>query len=200
VLRVANSSLKLGQSVREFFWPRMGWMRASRYYVYKVGRLTATPHAIAVGFACGAFASFTPFMGFHLLLCMGLAYLLRGHIIASVIGTIVGNPLTFPMIWLVTYNFGKQILGGSLLVSHTQPSFESSRNMFELLTGSFDQAWPVIATMSIGGLALGIPAAIICYVVVRVGVAGFQRRRRKELSAVSARKVSRTKLVSPTVG
>jgi len=186
--------------MREFIWPRMGWARAGRYYVYKVQRLTATPHAIAVGFACGAFASFTPFMGFHLLLCMGLAYLLRGHIIASVIGTVVGNPLTFPMIWLAIYNVGKQIIGGSYMASQVQPSFESSRNMFDLLTGSFDQAWPVIATMSVGGLALGIPIAILCYVVVRIGVAGFQRRRRKELSDVSARRLRVTKLATPSIG
>lgn len=178
----------------------MGWTRASRYYVYKVRRLTATPHAIAVGFACGAFASFTPFMGFHLLLCMGLAYLLRGHVIASIIGTVVGNPLTFPMIWLATYNLGKKIMGGSDASPQLQSSFESSRNMFDLLTGSFDQAWPVISTMSVGGMALGIPVAIVCYVVVRIGVAGFQSRRRRELSELSAQRVRMSKLATPSIG
>jgi len=86
------------------------------------------------------------------------------------------------------------------MASQVQPSFESSRNMFDLLTGSFDQAWPVIATMSVGGLALGIPIAILCYVVVRIGVAGFQRRRRKELSDVSARRLRVTKLATPSIG
>ena len=166
----------------------MGWGRAGRYYVYRVKRLAATPHAIAIGFACGAFASFTPFMGFHLLLCIGLAYVLRGHIIASVLGTVVGNPLTFPMIWLATYNFGQTILGVSGTPGLPEASFESSQNMLGVLTGSFEQAWPVISAMTVGGLALGIPLAILCYVIVRVGVAGFQRKRRKELSDVSARK------------
>ena len=192
--------VKILGAIREFLWPRMGWARAGRYYMYRVRRLTATPHAIAIGFACGAFASFTPFMGFHLLLCIGLAYVLRGHLVASVIGTVVGNPLTFPMIWLATYNFGKEILGVSGSSAYAERSFDNSQSMMDLLTGSFDQAWPVISSMTIGGLALGIPVAVLCYIIVRCGVAGFQRKRRNALSNVTARQLRGAKVPSPNAG
>ena len=38
---------------------------------------------------------------FHILLAMLLALLIRGNLIASGIGTVVGNPWTFPLIWFV---------------------------------------------------------------------------------------------------
>jgi len=90
--------------VRNLIWPKMGLSRAWRYVVHRMARLKASPHAIALGFAAGAFASFTPFVGLHFILAGLIAFALRSSILASAIGTVVGNPLTFPFIWLSTYN------------------------------------------------------------------------------------------------
>ena len=40
-----------------------------------------------------------------------IAYLLRGSIIASAIGTFIGNPLTFPFIWALVYSTGSLMVG-----------------------------------------------------------------------------------------
>ena len=50
--------------------------------------------------------SFSPFIGFHFLLAILFAYLLRGNLIAALIGTFVGNPFTFPFIWIFIYKVG----------------------------------------------------------------------------------------------
>lgn len=84
--------------VQNLIWPKMGLSRAWRYLVHRMARLSASPHAIALGFAAGAFVSFTPFIGFHFILAGLLAFSLRASIIASAIGTVVGNPVTFPFI------------------------------------------------------------------------------------------------------
>jgi uncharacterized protein (DUF2062 family) len=64
------------------------------------------PRGIALGFAARAFVSFTPFIGVHFILAGLLAFALRASILASAIGTVVGNPVSFPFIWLAAYNLG----------------------------------------------------------------------------------------------
>jgi uncharacterized protein (DUF2062 family) len=89
----------------------MGWRRLGVYVLMRLTRLSGTAHTIAVGFACGAAISFTPFVGLHIGLSILLAFLFRGHVIAAVAGTVVGNPWTFPFIWLATYTVGQFMLG-----------------------------------------------------------------------------------------
>ena len=76
------------------------------YYKLKLARLPASPHAIAAGFACGSMVSFTPLLGLHFLLAIVFAYIIRGNYVAALLGTIVGNPITFPFIWGLIYKVG----------------------------------------------------------------------------------------------
>ena len=80
--------------------------RASLFYFLKLIRVKDSIDKLAVGFACGSMVSFTPFIGLHFLLAVFFAYLLRGNIVASLIGTFVGNPFTFPFIWIFIYKVG----------------------------------------------------------------------------------------------
>ena len=96
--------------VREFLSPRKGWQRGYRYLGKRVQRLPDTPHRIALGFACGVMASFTPFFGFHFVIAAAFAFVARGNILASATGTFTGNPLTFPLIWGITYETGQFML------------------------------------------------------------------------------------------
>ncbi|RMF08204.1 MAG: DUF2062 domain-containing protein [Alphaproteobacteria bacterium] len=89
-----------------YLWPRMGLRRYLVYLSHRIGRLPGTAHSIAAGIASGAAISMTPFVGFHFLLAALLAWVVRGNILASAIGTIIGNPWTFPLIWIWTYRIG----------------------------------------------------------------------------------------------
>lgn len=97
--------------LREAVAPRRGWRRGLEYLGHRVRRLPDTPHRVAFGFAVGVWASFTPFFGAHLLLAAAVARLLRGNVVASLIGTLVGNPLTFPLIAAMSLALGRRILG-----------------------------------------------------------------------------------------
>ena len=94
-----------------YLWPQGGWKRYGRFILLKLHRLGGTPRSIAAGFACGAAISFTPFVGFHMILAAATAFLLRGNIIASAVGTVVGNPWTFPFIWISVLYTGRLMLG-----------------------------------------------------------------------------------------
>lgn len=87
----------------------MGWGRALSYIKHRLIRLPDTTRSIAIGLAVGTAVSFSPLMGTHLLQGAVLAFLLRGNLFASFIGTAAGNPWTFPFIWWASFSLGTYI-------------------------------------------------------------------------------------------
>ena len=55
--------------------------------------------------------SFTPLVGLHIVLGCLMALIVRGNFLAVAVGTLVGNPWTFPFMWLAGYELGKLMLG-----------------------------------------------------------------------------------------
>src|SRR5699024_6471352 len=99
-----------GQRLREAVAPRKGWWRGLDYINKRMRRLPDSPHRIALGFACGAFASFTPLFGLHFILAATLALVMRANILAALFGTVVGNPLSFPLISASALYTGRWIM------------------------------------------------------------------------------------------
>ena len=99
------------QLASDMVYPRGGWSRALQYLVHRVRRLPDQPHRVARGFAAGTFVSFTPIFGLHLLGGMALAWAVRGNVLAGVLGTMVGNPLTIPFIAVMSVGLGRRMLG-----------------------------------------------------------------------------------------
>jgi uncharacterized protein (DUF2062 family) len=103
-------SLTIPARLRELIWPRMGFRRAAKYLALRVIRLPGSAYAVAGGFAWGAAVSFTPFIGVHFILAGLAAWATRCSILASAIGTVVGNPWSFPFIWTLVYHVGVFVL------------------------------------------------------------------------------------------
>ncbi len=165
--------------VRMFFWPESGPKRAAKYLLKRISRLDASPHAIAAGFAAGAAVSFTPFIGFHFLIGFALAWVVRGNLLASALGTAVGNPLTFPFIFASTYETGRFILG----LVETPAAADVGHNGHAVIargffSGGFAELWPVVKTMTVGAIPLGLVAFVALYLLVRSAATGFQHARR----------------------
>lgn len=155
-----------------YIWPRMGLRRYMVYLVHRIGRLPGTAHNIAAGFASGAAMSMTPFIGLHFLLGALLAWVLRGNLLASAIGTVVGNPWTFPFIWMYTYRIGARILGHD-------PQGESVRQ-FSIINAFQDPVaflGPVMLPMMIGSALAAIVVWFSIYWAVRAAVEKYKKRR-----------------------
>ena len=168
-------------------WPRTGIMRAWRYLWHRLHRIRATPHVIALGFAAGAFASFTPFVGLHFILAGVLAAAIGGNVIASAFGTCVGNPISFPFIWLSTYNLGGALLGYDQLeeINLSLPDgtfWLLFTNPVEFFKVFWEAAGPLIVPMLLGSLPLGLIVALITYFLIYPAVEGYQHRRRERLA------------------
>ncbi len=158
--------------LREIVYPRKGLWRGLDYIRKRLHRLPDSPHRIALGLACGAVASFTPFFGFHIVLAAALAWLLRGNVLAAAFGTMVGNPLTFPFIAAFSLNTGWRILG-------TGRRSAGSDFSIGWLIENIEQ---IFLPYLVGGILPGLLAGVICYWFIGPIVEAYQKRRRRRLA------------------
>lgn len=181
---------------REAVYPRKGFWRGMGYIGQRMRRLPDSPHRIALGFACGAFASFTPFFTLHFFLAAFLAWILRANVIAGLFGTIVGNPITFPVISSVSIWLGQVILRRG----DDGPEFDAVMKAFGAAAASI---WDFAASLFtdstadleglgqffhavflpylVGGIVPGIAAGFVSYWVIGPIVAAYQKRRRQRM-------------------
>ncbi len=165
--------------VRGFVWPHIGWRRTGTYMYHRLMRLPGSAHSVAAGFACGVALSFTPFVGFHFVLAALLAWIIGANVIASAVGTIVGNPWTFPIIWLAIYRLGSLILGWE--VAETLPEGFT-------FTYIVDHPFAVLLPMTVGGIPLSVLAWILAYWPMRNFVAKYKRLRRRRRARIRKRR------------
>ncbi len=183
---------------RDFFYPRRGWGRAIEYIGHRVRRIPDTPHRIALGFSCGVFASFSPLFGLHFFYAALLAWALRGNVLAALIGTFVGNPLTFPLIASVSMALGRRILGyggtGRDFGRITDAFAQAGEGLWDAFLSLFGYGAPdwrklsafftdVVWPYQVGSLLPGIVASIAAYYLTRPLIGAYQAARRKRLAA-----------------
>lgn len=181
------------QKLREWLWPRRGWFRAGMYVMHRLSRLPGSGYSIACGFAFGAAISFTPFVGLHIVLASALAWLFGGNVLAALVGTMIGNPWTFPFIWLGLYKLGNVILIRNGEYSHPPPDFSDVFVSLWEATLSFDVNGfahgisTVILPMTIASIPFFILAWVASYFSMKFLVDGFKRRRMFRLMRKRAR-------------
>lgn len=159
----------------------MGWDRWGSYFRHRVMRLSGTPHAIAGGFAFGAAVSFTPLLGFHILISAALSVLLRMSALSAALGTIVGNPWTFPFIWMLVYGTGVVLTGREPV------EFEAAALSLDFLWENF---WDVMVPMLVGSIPMAAIAWAAFYFPIRGVVARYQAARRAKLLAARSKESS----------
>ncbi len=155
-----------------FIWPKAGWRRASRYLAHRVRRLPGTPYRIAAGFASGAAVSFTPFIGLHFVFAALLALLLRGNVVASAIGTAVGNPWTFPLIWAWIYTLGQWLMG-----AEASSDFHATLTLSYIFERPLEVLWP----MTLGAVPTVVVVWIGIFWPIRGAIAEYQHVRHNRM-------------------
>ncbi|WP_169545247.1 DUF2062 domain-containing protein [Sneathiella aquimaris] len=192
-----NSKPTTIMKVANFFWPSIGFKRSTQYLGYRLARLPGTPYSLAAGFAFGAAISFTPFVGFHFLLGGLLAWMFRANIIASAIGTAVGNPWTFPFIWTLIYKLGIWMLGRS----GTKSSVFGADTVEHFVNNLFQNGWQsvsnifgdVLFPMLIGSIPVFIVVWIIFFYPLRALIRKFHARRADALFAARSQRTPKEK-------
>jgi len=192
------------RAIFELLWPRGGWGRAAQYVRHRVRRLPDTPEKISRGIWAGVFTSFTPFYSLHFFIAMAIAKILRGNILASLMGTFFGNPLTYlPIAWSALTT-GHWLLGTRLdrdlldtpdgkhfcgIGCQFGNAFEDLWRNFKAIFTDEMTDWrglhmfydEVFYPYMIGGILPGAIAATICYYLSVPVIRAYQNSRRKRL-------------------
>lgn len=191
----------------EFFWPRGGWTRAFHYVKHRMRRLPDSPEKIARGIFAGMVTIFTPFYGLHFFTAALIAFVVRGNILAALLTTFVGNPLTFLPIAVVSVQTGLFLLGRHPHAAGHEDTFaqkflyaadDLKENLIALFTDA-DANWfalkifyhDIFYPYMIGGIIPGIVSGLVAYYLSVPIIRAYQARRRgalkKKLAAIRAK-------------
>ncbi len=190
----------------ETIWPRGGWGRAAQYVKHRVRRLPDTPEKISRGIWAGVFTAFTPFYGLHFFIAGIGAVIMRGNVLASLMATFFGNPLTYIPIayaalttghWLLGTRLNHAILDApqgrefcSITCQFSRAGGDLWHNLIAIFTderanwrGLSEFNTEVFYPYAVGGIIPGIIAATICYYISVPLIRAYQNSRRKALRA-----------------
>ncbi|MFK7836068.1 MAG: DUF2062 domain-containing protein [Sulfitobacter sp.] len=182
----------------EFLWPRGGWARAFHYVKHRMRRLPDSPERIARGVWAGVFVTFSPLFGMHFVFAVLLARLMKGNIVAALMATFVGNPLTFVFIALASLKTGHLMLGTELeegeLAALSRKFGDAGSDLWHNFMAIFTDAtmdWSGLSIFSrevfypylIGGIIPGIICATIAYYLAVPLLQAYQKRRRGLIKA-----------------
>jgi hypothetical protein len=142
---------------------------------HKLVGLQDTPHAIALGFACGIFLGFTPLFGLKTLLAILLAWALRSNKIAAVIGVTMHDFILpfVPVLLRVQYIVGYWLLSNP----HVLPPELNVKDI------RFEEVfqWTTFLTMGgplmLGSVVVGAPFGILSYSAAKWIVITYRRKR-----------------------
>ncbi len=150
--------------------------RLARYYYLKLISLKEKPHTVALGLAIGVFVGCTPTVPVQMALAVSLAIVLRGSKVAAAAGVWISNPLNLPVFYYAEYLVGRWILGWQI-------SFKPrDYSIFTLIS----EAQRLIKMMTLGGVVIGVPAALITYLIAYKIVAAAKTRREQRLAQALA--------------
>ena len=191
-----------------FFWPKGGWKRAFHYVNYRLRRLPDSSQKISRGIWAGLFTTFTPFYGLHFLTAAIIARLLKGNILAALLATFFGNPLTYVPIGMISLQTGHFFLGTdyippgeggkSILEKFLDAGADLQQNILALVKGA-DTDWSrleifyqeVFFPYMIGGIIPGLIMASLGYYLSEPIIRAYQNRRKgflvKKLRALKSR-------------
>ena len=133
------------------------------------------PERVAAAIALGIGVGFSPFLGVHFAIAIGLAFLFRLNRIDALLGQFVGNPWTLPPVYAAGYALGRKLLGYSRRKVPDLPWDRLlHRDFWHAFTGPALR--PRLASFLVGTLVLAILIGLVAYFVVRAVLRIYHRR------------------------
>ncbi len=183
--------------LKEQVYPKRGFKRQIAYVWHRLRRLPDPPHRIARGVFAGTFVNFPPILGVQMLSAAGLAWVMRGNIIAALLATFLSNPVTTPLIAWVSLETGYWMLG--------IPGHVNLEGVYDAFVGATSDLWNNVLAMFgpekthwggllqfwqriylpylVGSILPGIAVSLICYWLTIPALTAYQALRRRRLAA-----------------
>lgn len=177
--------------LREMVYPTGGFRRAIRYVTLRMRRLPDQPHRIARGVFAGWFIGFLPLPGLQFLGAWGLALLIRGNVLAALLGTFNSNPVTTPVFAVASITLGHWMLGvetpltaKAIFAAFERAGIDLWNNFLAIFTerqaewSGLREFWETVyLPYFIGALAPALLTALLCYYATIPLVEAYQKAR-----------------------
>lgn len=180
----------------------LSWKRRWRILVADWLGREEPPERVAAAIALGVGVGFSPFIGFHFVIALGLAFLFRLNRLDAVLGQFAGNPWTIPPIFAIGYRLGRALLGDR---ARSAPPLNWSA------LAESDLRWvlhpiatvravfggpgflPRLEAFLIGTTVLAVAFAIASYFVAKALLALFHRRHPRVAQRAARRRAALTR-------
>lgn len=156
-----------------------------RGFLYNYWKLLRNPddlQRLARGFAFGVAVSFTPFIGFHIILILLFSLLFRSSFMAGVIGSLVGNPITFPFIWIIVFWTGRHLVAENMEAYSSQEVINSLLNLKDVILQQDAQAISLayeefLYPMIIGCIPYFLASYVVFYYISYYMIESYRKKR-----------------------
>lgn len=177
--------------MREMVYPKGGFKRATRYVIHRMSRLPDEPHRIARGIFAGSLIGFLPLPGLQFVAAWAAARLVRGNVLAALLGTFNTNPVTTPFFAVFAMTFGHWLLGvqspltaEGIAAAFGHAGVDLWRNFLAIFNedqmhwGGLLRFWhDIYVPYFIGALLPGIVISLVAYYVTIPIVQAYQKAR-----------------------
>lgn len=123
-----------------------------------------SPRRVALAFAIGVFVSFSPFLGIHTGLSLGIAFVFRLNRVAILVGTWVNNPWTIAPVYTAGTLLGCALLG---VAPSSLGDVDWSLHGREFYAALLEGFRPLLVPFLLGNLIVAAAAGLVTYFVVR---------------------------------
>ncbi|HEX9287466.1 MAG TPA: DUF2062 domain-containing protein [Thermoanaerobaculia bacterium] len=145
------------------------------------------PERVAAAIALGIGVGFSPFLGIHFVIAIGLAFLFRLNRIDALLGQFVGNPWTLPPVYAAGYALGRKLLRYDRRRVPDLPWDRLlHRDFWHAFTGTALR--PRLASFLVGTLVLAALIGLSAYLVVRAALRIYHRRHPRVAERARRRK------------
>ena len=172
------------------------YLRRGRRFVYhRILHADDPPHRLALSLAIAMFITFTPTVGFQMVLVVFLTWLLRANKLVGVPVVWISNPATIPPIYYVCYLVGRLLMG-------SQPVAEDWE-WWQQLAGPYPPGgwWPkvvffwerfmqILPQLVVGGVVVGLATGIPTYYLSYFGIRAYRMKRWGQLVPPSANRAA----------
>ncbi|MGH9460422.1 MAG: DUF2062 domain-containing protein [Vicinamibacteria bacterium] len=145
-----------------------------RGFLRQLLHLGDSPERTALAFSVGVFLSFSPFIGFHTIIGLAIAFLFRLNRLAVLIGTYVNTPWTFAPVASFGAAVGFYALGTESRLSAIAWNSMLSISFWRHMFSDVDH---LLLPFFVGNLILSVLASLISYLIVRRILVRYHRRK-----------------------
>ena len=150
---IKNKAKKLYHQIRKFI-------------VHDVLHADDPPHKLALGLGLGIFVTFTPTIGFQMMIVLALCWIFKANKTVGVPLVWISNPLTLGPIYLPSYWFGSRLLGTSMVNAEF---WESMKTPPEGWWASTQYYWgklmEIAAPLFLGSIVLSTILGLLTYFI-----------------------------------